>query len=112
VMGNLISNALRFTDPNGRILLTAGLQKGMAVITVADDGAGIAQEDLPFIFERSFRGDKARQQSGGQQSGESGLGLAIARSLIELQGGQIQVESTLGQGTTFTIRLPVLPKSA
>jgi len=112
VMGNLVSNALRFTDPNGRILLTAGLQEGMAVITVADDGAGIAQEDLPFIFERSFRGDKARQQSGGQQSGESGLGLAIARSLIELQGGQIQVESTLGQGTTFTIRLPVLPKSA
>ena len=102
VLGNLMNNALRFTDIGGEINLAAGLQAGEVVILVSDNGRGIAQEDLPYIFERSFRGDKARQQSG-----ESGLGLAIARSLVEVQGGRITVESALGQGTQFSIFVPL-----
>ena len=101
VLGNLMSNALRFTRSGGQIVLAAEMQDGEVLLSTADNGEGIAPEDLPYIFERSFRGDKARQESG-----ESGLGLAIARSLVELQHGRIQVASEKGQGTKFTIHMP------
>ncbi len=67
-----------------------------------DNGQGIASEDLPFIFNRFYRGDKARVDD----QGESGLGLAIAKAILEAHGGEIGVESELGQGTTFRIFLP------
>jgi two-component system sensor histidine kinase BaeS len=102
VLGNLVSNALRYTPAGGRVDLSAYAQNGSVLLRVADTGSGIAAEDLPFVFERSFRGDKARTQP----NGETGLGLAIAKSLVEAQGGTIEVESTPGQGTAFTIRLP------
>lgn len=103
VLGNLMNNALRFTPMDGQIKLTANTVNDQAVcLQVADTGAGIPAEDLPFIFERSFRGDKARRQ----HDGETGLGLAIAKSLVEAQGGKITVESVLGQGSTFSITLP------
>lgn len=103
VLGNLMNNALRFTPAGGQIKLMANTSSDQSVcLQVADTGAGIPTEDMPFIFERSFRGDKARRQ----HDGETGLGLAIAKSLVEAQGGKITVESVLGRGTTFSITLP------
>ncbi len=102
VLGNLISNALRFTPEGGQVILTAMAEgNGRLQLSVQDNGAGIAPEDLPHIFSRFYRGDKSRLQTG-----ESGLGLAIARSIVEAHGGQITAESILGVGTTFTINLP------
>lgn len=101
VLGNLMSNALRYTPAGGQIILAADQSGEKVRIRVTDNGAGIAPEELPYVFERSFRGDKARQQ----QNGETGLGLAIAKSLVEAQGGQIHVESRPGEGTKFTILL-------
>jgi signal transduction histidine kinase len=105
VLGNLMGNALRYTSTGGEIVLSAAAQVGEVALRVADNGAGIAPEDLPFVFERSFRGDKARVQA----NGETGLGLAIAKSLVEAHGGTISVESSLGKGTTFSIYFPAGP---
>jgi two-component system sensor histidine kinase BaeS len=109
VLGNLVSNALRYTPAGGKIVLSAEHRPGTGVarpgslyIRVRDTGTGIAPEDLPHIFDRFYREDKSRHL----QEGESGLGLAIARSLVEAHGGNISAESTLGAGTTFTIQLP------
>ncbi len=103
VLGNLVSNALRYTPAGGEISLVATQQGNRVLLTVQDNGVGIAPDKLPYIFDRFYRGDEARQAS----EGESGLGLAIAKSLVELHGGAISVESTLGEGTTFVISLPV-----
>jgi two-component system sensor histidine kinase BaeS len=102
ILGNLMGNALRYTPPRGEITLSAERTGGGVRLRVSDNGAGIPAEDLPYIFGRSFRGDKARRQ----EEGETGLGLAIAKSLVEAQGGKISVESAVGEGTTFTIELP------
>jgi signal transduction histidine kinase len=104
VLGNLLNNALRYTPSGGEITLSAQAVEKAIHLKIADSGVGISAEDLPYVFERSYRGDKARQQVEG---GESGLGLAIAKSLVEAQGGQISVESQPGKGTTFTIEFPV-----
>ncbi len=106
VMGNLVSNALRYTPAGGRISLSAAETGGKVSILISDTGKGISAGDLPFVFSRSFRGDQARQQ----ENGESGLGLAIAKSLVEAQGGVISVTSQPGKGSTFRIELPVLEK--
>jgi len=103
VLGNLMGNALRYTPAGGEIRLSAQVEDGEVCLQVADTGSGIAEEHLPYVFERSYRGDKAR----GGLEGETGLGLAIARSLVEAQGGSIAVQSELGKGTQFTICLPV-----
>jgi signal transduction histidine kinase len=103
VLGNLMSNALRYTPPGGEITLSAGEVEREIRISITDTGAGISPEDLPYVFERSYRGDTIRRQT----EGETGLGLSIAKSLVEAQGGEISVESSLGRGTSFTIHLPV-----
>ncbi|MCA9917929.1 MAG: HAMP domain-containing histidine kinase, partial [Anaerolineales bacterium] len=103
VLGNLISNALRHTPAGGHIRLTAENSQQQLVLRVTDSGAGIDPEDLPHVFDRFYRGDKSRSVNG-----ESGLGLAIARSIVEAHNGRIIVTSTVGQGTTFTITLPTL----
>ncbi len=103
VMGNLVSNAIRHTPPRGEIVLSATQERDQVLLHVADTGSGIAPDDLPFIFDRFYRGDSSRSQ----MMGESGLGLAIARSLVEAHGGRISVDSTLGSGTRFTVALPV-----
>ncbi len=103
VLNNLVSNALRYTPEGGEIKLSAAAEAGAIALQVRDNGAGIAPADLPYIFERFYRGDQARTV----QEGESGLGLAIAKSLIEAQGGTIAAASELGRGTTFTLVLPV-----
>jgi signal transduction histidine kinase len=101
VLGNLVNNALRHTPAGGQIALSAARRNGDVILQVQDSGSGIAAEELPHIFNRFYRGDKSRSHDGA-----SGLGLAIARSIVEAHGGTIAAISTLGQGTTFTITLP------
>jgi signal transduction histidine kinase len=104
VLSNLVSNALRFTPEGGQITLAARQHTGAIQLVVRDTGTGIPPVDLPHVFERFYRGDDSRQAN----EGESGLGLAIAKSLVEAHGGAISAESTLGKGTTFTITIPGL----
>ncbi len=99
VLSNLVANALRHTDRGGSVWLRTEREPGWVCIQVADTGSGIRPEDLPNIFDRFWRDDPSRQDS-------SGLGLAIARQLVQAHGGRIGVESRLGQGTTFSIDLP------
>jgi two-component system OmpR family sensor kinase/two-component system sensor histidine kinase BaeS len=103
VLGNLMANALRYTPSGGTITLRAEPRPGGVRILVRDTGEGISAEDLPFIFDRFWRGDRSRSHAGGAGSG---LGLVIARQLVQVHGGRINVVSELGQGTTFTIELP------
>lgn len=102
VLINLIGNALRYTD-HGSIVVSVTTEADKLWVAVADTGTGIAPEDLPHVFERFWRADRTRSRD----SGGSGLGLAISRRLVELQGGQIQVESQLGVGSTFRFCLPL-----
>ena len=102
VLNNLVSNALRYTPAGGVVILTAETSADAVQLHVHDSGVGIPAEELPQVFERFYKGDAARSRNGG----ESGLGLAIARSLVEAHGGRISVTSRLGEGTTFTISLP------
>lgn len=108
VLSNLVGNALRHTPPEGSITLDAQrVQNGAGEqiqLTVADTGDGINPDDLPFIFDRFWRGDRARTHKEGTGSG---LGLAITGQLVKAHGGTITVASAIGSGTTFTITLPV-----
>lgn len=100
VIANLISNALRHAPDSGRVTVSATRHSDKIEISVADDGPGIAPEDLPHIFDRFWRGHRSR-------AGGTGLGLAIARELVRAHGGRIWVESELGQGTTLHFTLPL-----
>ncbi len=98
----LVENALKYTPAGGRVALALRLDGAEARLSVADTGPGIDPADLPHIFDRFYRAEAARATSG------SGLGLAIARWLAEQQGGRIDVASTSGQGSVFTVVLPVV----
>ncbi len=100
VVANLVSNALRHAPKSGRVAVSAAAGGGSVQISVADDGPGIAAEDLPHIFDRFWRG-------GGVRVDGSGLGLAIARELVRAHGGRIWVESAPGVGSTFHLTLPL-----
>ncbi|OLT27959.1 two-component sensor histidine kinase [Nocardiopsis sp. CNR-923] len=102
-VGNLVGNALRHTS-EGTVTVRVRAEGDDAVFEVADTGTGIAAEDLPYVFDRFWRAEKSRSR----QTGGSGLGLAIVRNLTELHGGRVSVESVLGEGTTFTLRLPLV----
>lgn len=108
VLDNLISNALRFTPPAGQITLRAWQEGDLVSMSVQDTGQGISPADLPSIFDRFYRADKSRTSN----KGEFGLGLAIAKALVEAHAGKIEVTSTPGKGTTFTIRLPACSTTA
>jgi signal transduction histidine kinase len=103
VLGNLMDNALRHTPEGGSITLKALQVEAGIILCIQDTGEGIAPEDLPHIFERFYRADKARAEA----DGASGLGLAIARALVVAHGGEIHAESSPGQGTKMVIHLPV-----
>jgi signal transduction histidine kinase len=98
-----LTNALRHTPSGGSIAVRGEATSAGVRLTVSDSGQGIPANDLPYIFDRFWRGDRSRSHAGGAGSG---LGLAIARQLVQAHGGTIRADSPPGQGTTFTIDLP------
>ena len=102
IVGNLLANAIRHTPAGGRVDIRARTEAGDLVVDVADTGEGIAATDLPHVFDRFWRADKARTRA----TGGSGLGLSIARKLAQAHGGDITAASTPGVGSTFTVRMP------
>lgn len=101
---NLVDNALKYTNSGGTVSLGLSKANGIAEIEVADTGPGIPPEDLPRIFDRFYRVDKARSRN----LGGSGLGLSIAKWIAQAHGGSIRVDSVVGQGSTFLITLPTM----
>jgi heavy metal sensor kinase len=102
---NLIDNAIKYTPAGGEVEVRVQECNGIAIVTVRDTGVGIAAEHLPHVFDRFYRVDKARSR----EQGGTGLGLSIARSIVAAHGGTIELQSTLGQGTTATVALPEHP---
>jgi signal transduction histidine kinase len=105
VLFNLVDNAVRFTPAGGSVEVRAARLNGTCEIRVVDTGTGIPSEHLPRLFERFYRVDPARSR----EDGGTGIGLAIARSVVEAHGGHIRAESQMGKGSTFTFDLPVAP---
>jgi signal transduction histidine kinase len=103
VLGNLLSNAFKFTERDGSVTLAVEQLDGHLQVEVRDSGAGIPNEQLPHIFQKFYQASNQQASS----EGGTGLGLAIAKEIVEAHGGTIGCESTPGVGTTFTIVLPV-----
>ena len=102
VVHNLLDNAVKYSHQNGRILIQAGAPDQEVVLSVRDEGVGIAANDLPRIFERFYRADRARSR----ELGGTGLGLSIVKHIAQLHGGRVEAESVVGQGTTIRVILP------
>lgn len=102
VLMNLVENAVKYNREGGRVDLTLRRENGAVRLDVADTGPGIPPEHLPLLFRRFYRVDKARSRD----TGGAGLGLAICKSFVEAHEGEISVKSALGEGTTFTVKLP------
>jgi signal transduction histidine kinase len=101
-LGNLLDNALKFSERDQPVVVSMDEDEGgNAVLCVRDDGVGIPPDDLPHVFERFYRGQNALAQAGG-----TGLGLAVARQIVEQHGGSVSIESRPGSGTSVTVRLP------
>ena len=103
VIGNLLENAITHTPEGGRVNVTARPAADHVEVEVADTGPGIAPEDLARIFDRFYRADPSRSRG----TGGSGLGLTIARRLVEAHGGTVEADSVPGEGSRFTVRLPL-----
>jgi two-component system sensor histidine kinase SenX3 len=99
---NLGENAIKYTPTGGAVTITLDRENDKAVLAVTDTGPGIASEEQERIFDRFFRGDRARSRGG------AGLGLALARSIVLVHNGQITVESIPGKGSTFRVTLPLV----
>lgn len=103
VIYNLLDNAVKYSQPEGRIQLKAERVADQVRISVSDEGVGISTRDLPRVFERFYRADKARSR----QLGGTGLGLSIVKHIAQLHGGSVQAESELGRGSTISVTLPI-----
>jgi two-component system phosphate regulon sensor histidine kinase PhoR len=97
---NLVHNAIKFNKPGGKVTVSTGYDSNSITVSVADSGIGISKQDLPHVFERFYKADKARTGGG------SGLGLAIAKHTVQAHSGDISVRSEEGKGSTFSFRLP------
>ena len=104
-IGNLIDNAVKYTQAGGRVAVEVMKEDHRAVVRIQDNGAGIDAEDLPRIWDRLYRGDHSRTSRG------LGLGLSLVRAIVEAHGGSVEVVSTPGNGSAFTIRVPLQPAS-
>ena len=104
VMHNLLENAIRYTEPGGKIAVRLSRSPAEVRIEVSDTGIGIPEANLPYVFERFYRSDRARRA----HPGGSGLGLSIVKWIVEAHKGQVEVASRLNEGTTFTVRLPLV----
>ncbi len=102
VLQNLLHNGVRHTPPGGIVAISASADAERVLLQVKDTGEGIAADDLPHIWERFYRSDRARMQS----ASGSGLGLALVKELTEAMGGSVSVVSTLGKGSCFTVAVP------
>jgi signal transduction histidine kinase len=102
---NLISNAIFYIQKNGEVVVSLGKNETSAYVVVRDNGPGIPEKDLPFVFERFFRGEKARTRL--REGKGFGLGLSIAHWIVNNHNGRIDVDSKEGQGTTFSVWLPL-----
>ena len=107
---SLLENAVKYTPDDGTVRLELRVVDGFAQITVSDTGAGIEPEDLPKVFERFYRTDRARSRLNGPAG--TGLGLTIAKQIVERHGGTIWLESELGVGTSAFVRLPLIGNPA
>ena len=103
IMFNLLSNSMRYLRRDGTVIVGLSKEKHHIKITVEDNGIGIKDEDIPYIFERFYRVDSSRNK----ETGGTGLGLSIVRNLVEAHGGVIYVESEIGKGTKFTLLFPL-----
>jgi two-component system sensor histidine kinase BaeS len=102
VFSNLITNSLKHTLPGGEVIVTVEKKGRIIEVKVSDNGIGISPEDLPFVFERFYRGDRSRNR----EKGGTGLGLTIVKGIVEAHQGNISIQSELGKGTTVTLRFP------
>jgi signal transduction histidine kinase len=102
MFSNLVENAVKYTPPGGHVEVTGHSDENEVAISISDTGLGIPEKNLARIFERFYRVDKARSK----ETGGTGLGLSIVRHIAENHGGRVTVESTLGEGSTFTVHLP------
>jgi two-component system, OmpR family, phosphate regulon sensor histidine kinase PhoR len=105
VLQNLLDNAVQYTQPGGKITLSAAPRDSEVVVTVADTGIGIPVAEKERIFERFYRVDAARSR----EVGGTGLGLSIAKHIVEAHGGRIWVDSSVGQGSQFHFSIPLAP---
>ena len=105
---NIMSNAMRYTSTNGWVVVSVDNDRKNVLVSVRDTGIGIAEEDIPRVFARFWRSDASRERV----SGGLGVGLAITKEIVDLHNGTIQVESELGKGTTFTLRIPLVRRRA
>jgi two-component system phosphate regulon sensor histidine kinase PhoR len=103
VIYNLLDNAVKYSKPGGTVFLRAEQMDGRVRISVADQGVGIPEADLPRIFERFYRADKGRSR----ELGGTGLGLSIVKHIAQLHGGSVEAQSDVGKGTTISVLLPV-----
>jgi signal transduction histidine kinase len=104
VFFNILTNAIRYTKPDGTIKVRLKKRESLAIVSISDTGIGISKESLPHIFKRFYRVDKVRSR----EDGGSGLGLSICKQIIDIHKGTIEVESISGEGSTFTILLPIV----
>jgi two-component system phosphate regulon sensor histidine kinase PhoR len=101
VVTNLLHNAIKFSPQGGRVVIATRQQRDDVAVSIADNGIGIAKEDLPHVFERFYKADKSRSGGG------TGLGLAIAKHIVQAHGGDVSVQSVEGEGSTFGFTLPL-----